>query len=86
MFRTYKALLRGTRIEWIDHPMIPAHPVPVHVTLLEEEAIDAAAARGRGMAAALEALAEAGGLSAIPDPLRWQREQRQDRVLPGRED
>jgi hypothetical protein len=38
------------------------------------------------MAAALQALAEAGGLSEIPDPLRWQREQRQDRALPGRED
>jgi hypothetical protein len=86
MFRTYNALLRGTRIEWIDHPVIPAHPVPVHVTLLEEDAAEAAAARGHGMAAALQALAEAGGLSEIPDPLRWQREQRQDRALPGRED
>jgi hypothetical protein len=37
------------------------------------------------MAAALEQLAALGGLSAIADPLEWEREQREDRELPGRE-
>ena len=35
---------------------------------------------------ALEALRALGGLrDVIPDPVSWQREQRKDRVLPGRE-
>ncbi len=35
---------------------------------------------------ALEALRAAGGLhDVIPDPVAWQREQRKDRPLPGRE-
>jgi hypothetical protein len=37
------------------------------------------------MAAALELVAARGGLVAIPDPLQWEREQREDRDLPGRE-
>jgi hypothetical protein len=36
------------------------------------------------MAAALEAIARRGGLAAITDPLKWEREQREDRDLPGR--
>lgn len=35
---------------------------------------------------ALDRLRELGGLSdVIPDPVAWQREQREDRPLPGRE-
>jgi hypothetical protein len=45
----------------------------------------AKAERGRRMAAALETLANKGGLGAIPDPSVWQRESRRDRPLPGRE-
>lgn len=86
MLKTYKALLRGNRIEWIERPDVPARAIPVHVTLLEEMAADPAGERGQEMATALEALAETGGLSEIADPVVWQREQRQDRVLPGRED
>lgn len=32
----------------------------------------------------LRKLASRGGLGGIPDPVRWQREIRQDRTLPGR--
>lgn len=85
MLRTYRALLHGDRIEWIERPTIPPHAVPVHVTLLEDEIVEAAVGRGPAMAAALEALAGAGGLATIADPAGWQREQRQDRRLPGRE-
>jgi hypothetical protein len=35
--------------------------------------------------AALERLAARGGIRSIPDPVAWQREQRKDRPLPGRE-
>jgi len=36
------------------------------------------------MAAALEALANLNAASAIVDPAAWEREQREDRQLPGR--
>jgi hypothetical protein len=84
MLRTYKAVLRGDRIEWIDAPPRGQRPVPVHVTLLEDEAASPAAVRGQQMARALQALADAGGLTGIPDPRAWQREVRRERPLPGR--
>jgi hypothetical protein len=37
------------------------------------------------MAALLEQLAERRTFSAITDPVKWQRELRQERVLPGRD-
>jgi hypothetical protein len=37
------------------------------------------------MAEALEKLAAANSMAEIADPVEWQREQRQDRNLPGRE-
>lgn len=42
------------------------------------------AARGEAMAAHLEAIAEAGGIAGIEDPVEWQREIRTDRPPPGR--
>jgi hypothetical protein len=83
MLRTYKAVLRGNHVEWVDAPPVPTRPTPVHITLLEESA-EPPRARGQEMARALEALAQSGGLSSIPDPMSWQREQRQERTLPGR--
>lgn len=35
--------------------------------------------------AALDRIAARGGIAGIPDPVAWQREQRSDRPLPGRE-
>jgi hypothetical protein len=35
--------------------------------------------------AALDRIAGRGGITAIPDPVAWQRQQRNDRPLPGRE-
>lgn len=35
--------------------------------------------------AALDRIAARGGIAGIPDPIAWQREQRNDRPLPGRE-
>jgi hypothetical protein len=54
------------------------------VTILEEEATGER--RGGQMAEALSKLAESGAFSAIDDPSEWQREIRQDRPLPGREE
>ena len=85
MARTYKAILQGDRIEWLDGSPSVAKPTPVDVTLLEDKPTETSGQRGREMARALETLAKAGGLSGISDPAAWQREVRQDRSLPRRE-
>lgn len=84
MARTYKAILRGDRIEWVDIPPAGAQPTPVEVTL-REEASGVSKQRGREMARALETLARTGGLPNISDAAAWQRDIRRDRSLPGRE-
>jgi len=83
---TYQALLHGDRLEWLGEAPEPQTDAPlrVHVTVLEQEPLAAGRARGHAMAALLEKLAERRTFSAITDPVRWQRELRQDRGLPGR--
>lgn len=84
MLHTYKAVLRGDRIEWIDTPPPAAGPTPVHITLLEDARGGPIRDRGRAMAEALEALAGTGAFADIDDPAAWQRELRRDRLLPRR--
>jgi hypothetical protein len=84
MAKTYKAILRGDRIEWLDVSPARAQSTAVEITVLEEGA-EVSQRRGHEMAQALEALAKTGGLSDISDPVEWQRELRRDRSLPGRE-
>ena len=85
---TYSALLQGDRLEWLGEA--PAcqtdSPLRVHVTIVEPEPVTERHARGSAMAAILEKLAARGAFAAIQDPVEWQRELRQDRVLPGREE
>jgi hypothetical protein len=85
--RTYRALLHGDRLEWLeDAPESRTDaPLRVHVTVLEQQPPVEGHTRGHAMAAILEQLAERRTFSAITDPVRWQRELRQDRVLPGRD-
>lgn len=87
MMHTYKALLRGNRLEWLEEAPEPRTdaPLSVHVTVLEQVPPSEAHARGHAMAALLEKLAERRTFSTITDPVRWQRELRQDRMLPGRD-
>ena len=54
--------------------------------LAELRASLSAKKRGQQMAAVLEELAQMPDPAPIQDPVAWQREQRRDRVLPGRED
>jgi hypothetical protein len=86
--RIYRALLHGDRLEWLEEaPESQADaPLHVHVTVLEHEPPAEVHARGHAMAAILEQLAERRTFSAITDPVRWQRDLRQDRVLPGRDE
>ena len=86
--RTYRALLRGDHLEWLGEAPEPQPEAPlrVHVTVLEQEPPAEVHARGHAMAALLEQLAKRRTFSTITDPVRWQRELRQERVLPGREE
>jgi hypothetical protein len=84
MPRTYEGILRGNRIDWTKDRPSSNKSVRVHVTLVEEESDDTG--RGRRMAAALEKLAHRGGIATISNPESWQRQTRNDRHLPGRED
>jgi len=87
MLSAYKAVVRRDDqghdlLEWSEGA--PEHlaenrPVRVSVTILE-----ASAAQGERMADALEKLAQLNVTSAIKDPAAWEREQREDRDLPGR--
>ncbi len=89
MLETYQGILRDNHIEWVgDAPAVPESAgVRVHVTLLDRvPPAEDEATRGQRMAAALEQLAARGGIASIPDPDAWQREVRQDRPLPGREE
>jgi len=83
MLNTYKAVLRGNRLEWSDEVpdrLAEDRPVKVSVTILEDNA-----GQGQRMADALEKLAHLNAASAITDPAAWEREQREDRHLPGRD-
>jgi hypothetical protein len=82
----YKAILRGDRIEWDDdvpEEIRTQQALTVLITVVDQPAA-ADDTRGRRMAEVLERLAASGGAVSITDPSEWQREQRQDRGLPGR--
>lgn len=59
----------------VERELIKENPEP-EIALME---------RQRKAVAILQDIASSGGLN-IDDPVAWQREQRQDRPLPGRED
>lgn len=87
MLETYKAILSGNQIKWeADAPTIleKENSVAVYVTIIDEAgATDSS--NGKRMAKALKKLAAKGGISAIENASEWQREQRQDRNIVGRE-
>jgi hypothetical protein len=84
---SYRAILHGDRLEWIDPPPALDGPTLVEITILRPaETEEERRARGRRAAEALQQIAEAGGIASIEDPVAWQREIRRDRPLPGRED
>jgi hypothetical protein len=89
MLNTYKAILKGNRLEWNedapDH-LAPEDAVAVYVTILDEPVVPAAVTQqGQRMAAALEQLAAINALADLTDPVAWEREMRQERPLPDRE-
>jgi hypothetical protein len=80
MIPTYKAILRGNRLEWRGdvRQHIPAdRAVTVYVTLVDElpsQTKGNARQQGAAMAAALARLAEPGALAGISDAAAWERE------------
>ncbi len=88
MSPTFKGVLHGDRIEWTG----PAPPVPpdgsvrVQVTVIPARVEMTDEERGRRMFEAMERLAARPDSSFPKDVMAWQREVRQDRPLPGRED
>ena len=83
MSNTYQAVLRGNRLEWsgeVPDRLTEDRPVRVSVTILETSDD-----QGQRMAAALEKLAHLNAPSTIADPAAWEREQRAERHLPGRD-
>jgi hypothetical protein len=56
MLQTYKAILHGDHVEWIEKPPEKSHPAQVHITFLEETVSEADLERGQAMAEALAAL------------------------------
>ena len=84
MLRTYEAIIRGDRIEWVGDAPDQATPLKVHVTVLEQADALLPSPRGTLMAGALNRLAQLRPFSEIVDPVAWQSETREDRPLPGR--
>ncbi|HIK10791.1 MAG TPA: hypothetical protein IGS52_11065 [Oscillatoriaceae cyanobacterium M33_DOE_052] len=85
MLRTYKALIRGSHIEWQEEaPNLEDGSVAVHITILQEDSIISPAQRRQKMVEALAKLAAINAFADI-DPMQWQRQVRQDRSLPDRE-
>jgi hypothetical protein len=85
MRAAYRAVLRGNRLEWRDEEpkdLSPDRAIEVSVTVLDTAD---SPARGAAMAAALERLAATGGPRSFGDAADWEREAREDRILPGRE-
>ena len=89
MLQTYKAVLRGDRLEWTGAApgnIDAVEGVEVYVTIVQDEGVaPSAVSDGKAMAEALGKLAASGAALDISDPAAWQRDERQDRVLPGRD-
>jgi len=89
MIATYRARIRrGNRLDWLDdRPSDMRAEIPVLITLLPEDGrITAPDRTSSRCVALLSRLASASAeLSAIQDPVAWQREQRSERPLPFRE-
>jgi len=90
MLQTYKATLRGNHLEWsgeAPEQIASDQAVEVYVTILKETTRSTNdAEQGKRMAEALDKLASINALAEISDPSAWQRDERQDRQLPGRDE
>ncbi len=78
---TYRAILQGSTLIWLDSP--PELPADTEVYVTPRSS-SSGQSKGAAMAAALEKLAQINAFHGV-DPVNWQREMRQDKPLPGRD-
>lgn len=84
MLEKYRATIHGDRIEWEgEEPagLSSTSSIMVDVTVV---AVDTRKPDSERAVAALREIAKRGGIKAIKDPVKWQRQIRKDRPLPGR--
>jgi hypothetical protein len=87
MAHTYKAILKGDRVEWIGKAPDTNGGVAVEITVVGEPAhAEDDAARSKRLRQLLDELAARNPFAEIDDPVAWQRGIRKDRPLPGRDD
>ena len=85
MARTYKAILEGDRVEWIDGPPETNERTPVHIIVLDKTQRQPSQTEEKTAGELLQTLADMDAFSGITDPVAWQREQRKGRPLPHRD-
>jgi hypothetical protein len=85
MSHSFRAILRGDRLEWLEAAPAADRPLPVDVIVQDAPALGSARSDGAGMAQALEELAATPVYRRMSDPVKWQRMVREDRPLPGRD-
>lgn len=96
MIQTYRALLQGNRLEWLEEiPVLMASEtsIPVQVTIdtqdkTKDKTKDKMASekdRQKKVLLILEQIAQTGAFNEIQDASAWQRQMRIDRALPNRE-
>lgn len=92
MLKSYEAIYNEGRVEWVGEAPTIAH---ARVLVVVEETLGETAApnpkritNGDSLAEFIEQWDESARRTLVEkfgDPVEWQREQRQDRTLPGRE-
>ena len=79
--------MKGNLLEWANEvPTQGDRPVRVYVTLQEERSTLSAEFRRQKIVEILEKIAVNNVFGDISDPVEWQRDLRQDRPLPGRDE
>ena len=85
----YKAILTDDHLEWKgERPkfLVSGKPAEVVITIPAVSSESSKEEMRRRRVAALRNIAAEGGIPSIPDAVAWQREMREDRKLPGREE
>ncbi|MFB2918772.1 MULTISPECIES: hypothetical protein [Aerosakkonema] len=87
MLHTFEAVLKGNVLEWSnDAPKQSDRPLKVYVTLLEEDSSLSADIRRQKVGEIFQKIAASNAFASVSDAVEWQRELRQDRSLPSRDE
>ena len=85
MKRAYKAIIQGDHVQWLNGAPDEEGPLLVEITVTGEISSDEDDELLKPVSQYFQALADMGTFADIEDPVAWQREQRKDRPLHGRE-